>query len=32
MPFGGNLDASDVAHGATVHLPAFHPGRAFLFR
>lgn len=29
--FGGNLDASDVAQGATVHLPVFHPGALFYF-
>jgi amidase len=29
--FGGNLDASDVAQGATVHLPVFHPGGLFYF-
>ena len=29
--FGGNLDASDVAEGATVHLPVFHPGALFYF-
>jgi amidase len=29
--FGGNLDASDVAEGATIHLPVFHPGALFYF-
>jgi amidase len=29
--FGGNLDASDVGQGATVHLPVFHPGGLFYF-
>jgi acetamidase/formamidase len=29
--FGGNLDASDVTQGATVHLPVFHPGALFYF-
>jgi amidase len=29
--FGGNLDASDVAQGATVYLPVFHPGALFYF-
>jgi amidase len=29
--FGGNLDASDVGQGATVHLPVFHPGALFYF-
>lgn len=29
--FGGNLDAVDVAQGATVHLPVFHPGALFYF-
>lgn len=29
--FGGNLDASDVTEGATVHLPVFHPGGLFYF-
>lgn len=29
--FGGNLDAADVAEGATVHLPVFHPGALFYF-
>jgi amidase len=29
--FGGNLDASDVAEGATVFLPVFHPGALFYF-
>ena len=29
--FGGNLDAADVAQGATVHLPVFHPGALFYF-
>ena len=29
--FGGNLDASDVAQGATIHLPVFHPGALFYF-
>ena len=29
--FGGNLDASDVTAGATVHLPVFHPGALFYF-
>lgn len=29
--FGGNLDASDVAAGATVYLPVFHPGALFYF-
>jgi amidase len=29
--FGGNLDASDVAQGATVHLPVFHEGALFYF-
>jgi acetamidase/formamidase len=29
--FGGNLDASDVREGATVHLPVFHPGALFYF-
>ena len=29
--FGGNLDASDVAEGATVYLPVFHPGALFYF-
>lgn len=29
--FGGNLDASDVAEGATVYLPVFHDGAYFYF-
>jgi amidase len=29
--FGGNLDAADVAEGATVYLPVFHPGALFYF-
>jgi amidase len=29
--FGGNMDASDVGQGATVHLPVFHPGALFYF-
>jgi acetamidase/formamidase len=29
--FGGNLDASDVAQGATVYLPVFHRGALFYF-
>jgi acetamidase/formamidase len=29
--FGGNLDASDVGQGATVHLPVFHDGALFYF-
>jgi acetamidase/formamidase len=29
--FGGNLDAADVAEGATIHLPVFHPGALFYF-
>jgi len=29
--FGGNLDTSDVAQGATIHLPVFHPGALFYF-
>jgi acetamidase/formamidase len=29
--FGGNLDASDVAEGATIHLPVFHAGALFYF-
>lgn len=29
--FGGNLDASDVAEGATISLPVFHPGALFYF-
>jgi acetamidase/formamidase len=29
--FGGNLDAIDVAEGAAVHLPVFHPGALFYF-
>jgi acetamidase/formamidase len=29
--FGGNLDASDVREGATVHLPVFHDGALFYF-
>jgi amidase len=29
--FGGNLDASDVRQGATVHLPVFHEGALFYF-
>jgi acetamidase/formamidase len=29
--FGGNLDASDVTAGATIHLPVFHPGGLFYF-
>src|SRR5687767_8848491 len=29
--FGGNLDASDVAEGASIHLPVFHPGALFYF-
>ncbi len=29
--FGGNLDASDVAQGATIHLPVFHQGALFYF-
>jgi amidase len=29
--FGGNLDASDVAQGATVYLPVNHPGALFYF-
>ncbi|MGQ0732852.1 MAG: acetamidase/formamidase family protein, partial [Acidobacteriota bacterium] len=29
--FGGNMDASDVTQGATIHLPVFHPGALFYF-
>ena len=29
--FGGNMDASDVGQGATIHLPVFHPGALFYF-
>jgi len=29
--FGGNMDASDVREGATVHLPVFHEGAYFYF-
>lgn len=29
--FGGNMDASDVREGATVHLPIFHDGALFYF-
>jgi acetamidase/formamidase len=29
--FGGNLDASDVTQGVTIHLPVFHPGALFYF-
>ncbi len=29
--FGGNMDASDVAEGATVYLPIFHEGAYFYF-
>ena len=29
--FGGNLDAADVAEGATIYLPVFHPGALFYF-
>ena len=29
--FGGNMDASDVTEGVTVHLPVFHPGAQFYF-
>ncbi len=29
--FGGNLDAADVAEGATVFLPVFHDGALFYF-
>jgi amidase len=29
--FGGNLDASDVAQGATIYLPVFHEGALFYF-
>ncbi len=29
--FGGNLDASDVREGVTVHLPIFHEGAYFYF-
>lgn len=29
--FGGNMDASDVTTGVTVHLPVFHPGALFYF-
>lgn len=29
--FGGNLDASDIREGVTVHLPVFHPGALFYF-
>jgi amidase len=29
--FGGNMDASDVAEGATVYLPVFHEGAYFYF-
>jgi acetamidase/formamidase len=29
--FGGNLDAADIAEGATVYLPVFHPGALFYF-
>lgn len=29
--FGGNMDASDVGEGATVHLPVFHDGALFYF-
>ncbi len=29
--FGGNMDAADVAEGATVYLPIFHDGALFYF-
>jgi acetamidase/formamidase len=29
--FGGNMDASDVREGTTVHLPVFHEGALFYF-
>ena len=29
--FGGNMDASDIREGATVHLPVFHDGGYFYF-
>jgi amidase len=29
--FGGNMDASDVREGVTVHLPVFHEGAYFYF-
>ena len=29
--FGGNMDASDVREGTTVHLPIFHEGALFYF-
>jgi acetamidase/formamidase len=29
--FGGNMDASDVTEGTTVHLPIFHDGALFYF-
>jgi amidase len=29
--FGGNMDASDVREGVTVHLPVFHEGALFYF-
>lgn len=29
--FGGNMDASDIREGATVHLPVFHDGALFYF-
>ena len=29
--FGGNMDASDVREGTTVHLPVFHDGALFYF-
>jgi amidase len=29
--FGGNMDASDVREGTTVHLPIFHDGALFYF-
>ena len=29
--FGGNMDASDVAQGAAIHLPVYHPGALFYF-
>jgi amidase len=29
--FGGNMDASDVGEGTTVHLPIFHDGALFYF-
>ena len=28
-PFGGNLDVKDLAAGATLYLPVFHPGARF---